>query len=46
MQYTTPDLIRLEWNPGYENQGFDDDLLQIAIYDKTRVDDGEMAGRF
>ena len=31
MQYTTPDLIRLEWNPGYKNQGFDDDLLQIAI---------------
>ncbi len=46
MQYTTPDPIRLEWNPGYENQGFDDDLLQIAIYDKTRVDDDEMAGRF
>ena len=42
MQYTTPDLIRLEWNPGYKNQGFDDDLLQIAIYDKTRVDDGEI----
>ena len=36
------DLIRLEWNPGYKNQGFDDDLLQIAIYDKTRVDDGEI----
>jgi hypothetical protein len=26
----------------YKNQGFDDDLLQIAIYDKTRVDDGEI----
>ena len=27
---------------GIKNQGFDDDLLQIAIYDKTGVDDGEI----
>ena len=42
MQYTAPDLIRLEWDAGYENPGFRDDLLQIAIYDKTRIDDGEI----
>ncbi len=42
MQYSAPDRIRIEWDSKYEKPGSSKDLLQIAVYDKTRIDDCEI----
>lgn len=37
MQYALPGRVHLEWPTEYEGEGYDSDLLQVAVYDKSKM---------